>query len=54
MADVIAEMIYVEGDVNGDGVFDIADVLTVLKAAVNGDDVKLIDVLRLLKKLAEA
>ncbi len=54
MADVIAEMVNVDGDMNGDGIFNMADVLALLKVAVNSDDARLIDVLRLLKKLVEA
>ncbi|MBE6679104.1 MAG: hypothetical protein E7598_01130 [Ruminococcaceae bacterium] len=53
MRDVIAGMGYVEGDVNGDGIFNMADVLAMLKKVVNDEDGSLIDVLRLLKTLAE-
>lgn len=54
MRDVISGMVYTEGDVNGDGVFDMADIMKTLKIVVNGGDANLVDVLRLLKKLAEA
>ncbi len=48
MPAIIADMIYVEGDIDGDGVVDITDVMLVLRRCVNGNG-SLIDVLKVLK-----
>lgn len=53
MRKVIADMVYVEGDMNGDGILSIADVMLLLKKVVNSEDCSLIDVLRLVKRIAE-
>ena len=49
MADVIAGMVYVDGDIDFDGDVDIMDVMTALKKAVNSDEYTLLDVLKILK-----
>ena len=49
VADIVASLIAIEGDVDGDGDVDISDVMAALKAVVNGDKFTLLDVLRILK-----
>ena len=48
MATVIANMLYVEGDVDNDGDVDIEDVMAALHACVNGNG-SLLDVIKILK-----
>lgn len=48
MADVIADMLYVEGDINGDGKVDISDVMLALRKCLN-ESGSLLDVIRILK-----
>ncbi len=48
MPTVIADMLYVEGDVNGDGKVDISDVMQALRECLN-ENGSLLDVIRILK-----
>lgn len=48
MPTVIADMLYIEGDVNGDGKVDISDVMQALRECLN-ENGSLLDVLKILK-----
>ena len=49
IAEIVASMVDVRGDVNGDSKVDISDVMIALKSVANGVGYTLIDVLQILK-----